>query len=830
MKNRILSLSKNPQNRALSALPQKKLLAGWVAYHVAVLAFFIIVLAVFHGQVGIDSDLFNLVPKSISMASVKKADDKMMSVTSQNVFVLVANPDFGEAKRVAEKVYSRLEGSSNFESVSLYSDVGSMTEITDFLYEHRWNLLDEKTADEILKSDEAAADFAMNALAQAYSGFTMLPLDNIESDPFLLTEYNLQNYLGAVQNAGTAMSVKDGVLASQFEGKWYVMIRGILSAKGAKLASKNNAITEIYAACEAAGKDNAAETTSGETSFVYSGTPFHSHESSNSASREISIIATVSMLVVIILLIFIFRSVKPLLFSVGAILLSVGISVIATLAVFHKMHVITLVFGTSLIGSCIDYSLHFFTHWAGNKNLKNGQEIRNHIFSGLLMAIISTGICFAILLFAPFSILKQMSLFCLVGLVSSFLTTVAVYPYIKLPASRGNVRFTAGFAKLVSVLEQKWVGRSVISFLFIISILLIAVFHKNIKVKNDLLTLYDMEGRLLEDEITASKVIQYTPGGWYIISGNSEEDSLQNEEKLRKDFEEVTDGKIGYVSTTNFVPSKLVQKKSQAAYEKLLGLAENQFEGLGYDSNEAVLISEKLKNDFNDSRNNYVSFEEGNVPEFIKSAISSAWLGEIDGKYYTVMLPTKVADYTTYRSLVEDNKDAFFISKSQDISADLDSLTIMVLKFFIVAYVLMFIMLKFFYSWKQALKIISVPFLIILVVVAVFAAFKINLEFFSVTGLILVFGLGLDYIIYMMENEKKKNEVSEVTDNTKVLEPFATLVSFVTTIISFGALALSSFKPVHLIGLSIFIGLATAYISSFFYGRIGSTNNKGGEQ
>ena len=134
----------------------------------------------------------------------------------------------------------------------------------------------------------------------------------------------------------------------------------------------------------------------------------------------------------------------------------------------------------------------------------------------------------------------------------------------------------------------------------------------------------------------------------------------------------------------------------------------------------------------------------------------------------------------------------------------------MILKFFVVAYILMFIMLRFFYSWKQALKIISVPLLLILVVVAVFAAAKIDMEFFSVTGLILVFGLGLDYIIYMMENEKKNNSI---------LEPFATMVSFVTTIISFGALALSSFKPVHLIGLSISIGLATDYISSFFYGR-----------
>ena len=811
MKKRTLVL-----NDSIKNLSQKKLLGAWIIYHAAVLLFFIISLIIFRGQTGIDSDLFNLVPKSISLESVKKADEKMMSVTSQNVFVLVADKDFAQAKHVAEEVYAGLKDSKNFESISLYNDVSSMGEITDFLYQYRSYLIDEKTADAILADDEGVQNFALEALSKAYGGFTMLPLDNIDTDPFLLTEYNLQNYLAAVQNAGTAMSVKDGVLASEYEGEWYVMIRGILSRSGAKLASKNNAITEIYKVC-----DNFPD-----AHFVFSGTPFHSHESSNSASREISIIATVSMLAVIILLIFIFRSVRPLVFSVGSILISIGVAVLATLAAFHKMHVITLVFGTSLIGSCIDYSLHFFTHWAANKELKSSIEIRNHIFSGLLMAIISTGICFAILLFAPFTILKQMSFFCLTGLVSSFLTTVAVYPYIKLPAKRGNVRFTKVFEKAVARMEQKWVGRAVIISLFAFAILSIAIFHKNVNIKNNLLTLYDMKGRLLQDEITASQVIQYTPGGWYIVSGETEEEALENEEKLRRDFEAVTNGQVGYVSTSSFVPSKEVQKKSRMAYIKLMELAEEQLINLGFDEEEAELLAKTeyktMPPDFS-LDTDYVSFENGNVPDFIESAISSVWLGKVDGKYFTVLLPTKVTDYANYRSLAAQDDNVYFISKSQDISADLDSLTLMIFKFFIIAYILMFIMLRFFYSWKQAFKIISVPLLIILVVVAVFAISKINMEFFSVTGLILVFGLGLDYIIYMMENEKKAKAVSGPVE-TSVLEPFATMVSFVTTIISFGALALSSFKPVHLIGLSIFIGLATAYVSSFFYGRLGQND------
>ncbi len=809
MKNRTLLLSDS-----FKKLSQKKLLGVWTVYHSLILIFFLISLIVFRGKIGIDSDLFNLVPKSISVASVKKADEKMMSVTAQNVFVLVANEDFSEAKKIAEKIYDSIKDSKNFQSVSLYNDVSAMGEITDFLYQYRSYLIDEKTADMILASDEGAQDFALEALSKAYGGFTMLPLDNIDTDPYLLTEYHLQNYLASVQNAGTAMSVKDGVLASKFEGKWYVMIRGILSNSGTKLASKNNAITEIYKACDACASDG--------TDFVYSGTPFHSHESSNAASREISMIATVSMLAVIILLIFIFRSVRPLIFSVGSILISLGVSVIATLAVFHKMHVITLVFGTSLIGSCIDYSLHYFTHWAANKELKSGIEIRNHIFSGLLMAIISTGICFAILLFAPFNILKQMSFFCLTGLISSFLTTVAVYPYITLPVQRGNVRFTKGFEKTISLLERKWVGRSVIIVLFAFAILTITILHKNVKIKNNLLTLYDMKGRLLQDEITASKVIQYTPGGWYIVSGETEDEVLMNEEKLRREFEAVTNGEVGYVSTSNFVPSIEVQKKSRKAYQKLMKSVATQLQALGFDDVENFDALMFLMNDYEITKNKYVSFENGSVPAFVESAISSAWLGKVDGKYYSVLLPTKVIDYTTYRSLVENDPNVYFISKSQDISADLDSLTAMILKFFIAAYILMFIMLRFFYSWKQSFKIISVPLLIILVVVAVFALCKIDMEFFSVTGLILVFGLGLDYIIYMMENEKQvvaECNRSGNIETTSILEPFATMVSFVTTIISFGALALSSFKPVHLIGLSIFIGLATAYISSFFYGR-----------
>lgn len=805
MKNRTLLLNK---------LSQKKLLITWIIYHAGILAAFLAVLLINPKKIKIDSDLFNMIPKSLSMESIKKADEKMTSVTGQNVFILVANEDFSKAKSTAETVYNELKkitgtmGTALFDSVSLYNDVGSLSETTDFLYKYRWNLLDEATIEE-LNRDGGAENFAMNALAQAYSGFTMLPLDNLETDPFMLTEHNLQSYLSALQKSGTAMTVTDGVLASEKDGIWYVMIRGVLNKKGSALASKKNGITEIYRICGENEKDG--------TRFIYSGTPYHSHKSSTSAAKEISLIATISMLVVILMLFLVFRSPKPLFYSVGSILISILIAFVSTLAVFKRMHIITLVFGTSLIGSCIDYSLHYFAHWAGNEDLKTGEEIRNHLLPGLTMAIVSTGICFAILLFAPFTLLKQMSLFCLTGLISSYLTTVAVYPYLKLPEGERKLRYVNGFGSVVQKLQNKTVGRAVILALFVFAIGTVALCRKNVKIQNNILSLYKMQGKILNDEIEAAQIIQYSPSGWYIVEGETEEELLCNEEKIRRDFEKFTveelGYELGYISSSLFIPSVEMQKKSREACKKLLELADLQFESLGFESEYA----KALREDFERSEGDYVSFANGNIPEYLESAISTVWLGEIDGRYYSVLLPHRVDSYEAFKAFADEQGSEIihFISKSADVSKDLDRLTVMVLKFFAAAYVLMFIMLKFFYNWKSVLKIISVPLLIILVTVAVFAAVGINMEFFSVTGLILVFGLGLDYIIYMMENEKMGD------GDKKILEPFATMLSFATTVLSFGVLALSSFQPVHLIGLSIFLGLTTAYVSSFFYGRGG---------
>ncbi|MBR7064162.1 MAG: hypothetical protein IKI31_03320, partial [Treponema sp.] len=208
-------------------LPQNKTFAiVWLVFHLVVIlpAFFLIGTS---RTLNVDADLFNMLPKPDIGKAMGLADEKLTETTGQNVFVLVSHKDFDNAKAVAENVYAALKDSTRFKSISLYSDSSMIGDVTDFIHEYRYNLLDDPTMS-LLFSDGGAELFSDNALAKAYSAFMFSSLETLEEDPFMLGEHTLTNYLATLQNSGTAMAPKDGVLATQHNDVWYVMIRAIL--------------------------------------------------------------------------------------------------------------------------------------------------------------------------------------------------------------------------------------------------------------------------------------------------------------------------------------------------------------------------------------------------------------------------------------------------------------------------------------------------------------------------------------------------------------------------------------------------------------------------
>jgi predicted exporter len=200
------------------------------------------------------------------------------------------------------------------------------------------------------------------------------------------------------------------------------------------------------------------------------------------------------------------------------------------------------------------------------------------------------------------------------------------------------------------------------------------------------------------------------------------------------------------------------------------------------------------------------------IPPYLKRIVSNLWLGEVDGTYYSCVLPLHARDETIFRSIAHDmsarGKDeaartaVLFVNKVKDIGVTLDSLTKLMLILLSAAYLIILILIKTSHRWKDTLKIGIAPLLLILVTLTVLAALDIPIGFFSAVGLILVFGLGLDYMFYITDNAASP------------LTILAIILSFATTALSFGALSLSTFMPVHIFGLTVFSGLSAAFVCS----------------
>jgi len=770
----------------------------WLIFHITIPL--LLLLSVFvSGPVRVNTMLFDMLPRSSQSRAVMEADKNLGKKSGRELIILAAAPDFEDAKKGAEMLCANFKNSPDLENISLYFDSAVMEEFSRYLYDYRYVSAGKKTLE--LLENGGAEEIAQDALASAFGAINFIPLTNIESDPFLLAERRMGEFLSSSLLGGGALGIKEDVITAQKDGIWYVLLRLTLAPEAASLRAGQNAVGKIYTAAPEIKKSVPG------LEFYFSGIPFHSYESSSGAQREISLISTVSIIIILILFLYAFRSLLPVFFSIIAVGISLIIAAAAALLVFREIHIITFVFGTTLIGTCVDYSAHFFVQWKGNPSLKTGSEIRSSISKSVIMSFISTEICFCVFLFAPFPILKQFAVFSMAGLISSFLTCFCIYPRLKIPEhdKRQFQLFESGiFLRLKNLSLPRAVRPALAAALFLAAALLLVFNFSSVKIENNLSSLYTMSAGLMESEKRAAQVLDYGSSGWYfIVAGSSPQETLENEEKLVTRLEEeITNGNLGsLLGTSVFVPSIKKQKETYNAMKALLPLVPAQFENMGFPQSYA----QNFENEFASAR--YCLPTDANLPSI--AGISKLWIGASGEQYYSCVLPIKptdgasLSDAAIFRTIAEELDSVYFMNKAKDIGRDLDTLTKTMLLFFFAAYLVISVVVFVAYPRRDSVKICAIPILLVLSALAVLALNKIPLGFFSVAALVLVFGLGLDYIFYMIG--KKHSEEIRLTS-------LAVVLSFLTTLLSFGALVLSSFTPTHIFGLTVSAGLGAAFI------------------
>ena len=310
---------------------------------------------------------------------------------------------------------------------------------------HRAGLLAPATRALLLATNyDAVARAAYRELA---TGFTA-PLVSVRDDPFLLTT----GYLMSFQSRETAgWTLRDGLPSLERGDRAYVLLTYDLgSLPPVRLIP---VVHELIAAVRQAEGRVFPGSEARVLKLYCSGAPFHTVLATESSKREINLLSTVSLVLVFALGFVLFRGVRflpPLLFALAAAFLT---ATAAVFAAFGRPHLLTFVFGTSLIGLSVDYSYHYCVALREvGAAVREGTECGmqdagsrmffalRRIFRSLAFSLLTTVACFVPLLFSGVSVLRQMALFTIVGLVTVFAVVTLLYPLFgpRLGGSQGR--------------------------------------------------------------------------------------------------------------------------------------------------------------------------------------------------------------------------------------------------------------------------------------------------------------------------------------------------------------------------------------------------------
>ena len=760
-----------------------------------------------------DSDLYSILPDSNEIKNVSEAEKELSSRTVRNITVLVGHEDFEVARSAAVALDSVFKDDSSFEETRLFVNEKSMAETREFFFNHRYTLQGRNIREILSKGDFET--LKNRALQKIYGSFSNANLNHLDEDPFLLGDAAFENFVQNSPMSLSRFSLRDSVLYAVDSGVTYVMWNAKLSENVPSMASDGHVIAKMNRVLDS------LKLAKPGLVVAKSGVPFHSYESSDRAKSEIAWISGVSIVLILLLLLYVFCSAIPIVATLSTIAIAIFTALAFTWYVFGNIHVFTLVFGTSIIGVSIDYAVHFFVHWKAGM-----QNVRSSIIKGLLLGFLTTELSYIALTFAEFSLLRQMAVFSIVGLLSSFLTITLLFHAVfenAMASGEGIVaksvpanlptQFPKVFLDAYSKFS-KW-GTRLMLVLFIAALL---PGLKLLNIHTDIGNFYTMNDEIKASETLTSKLNNLgVASTYFIVEGNDGIEVLENEEQLTERLANAEkEGLVkAYLATSNIIPSESNQQKTYSDFRKIIygntGILKVMLEKPGsyLTSNARDYLTEiGVENDsaIIASFNSNVWLNTwDSLPQSLNSLLQMLWLGRVGDKYYSAVLPLHVSDKFDAQKIAEGLPGVHVVNKKHNINNALTKISQVSLKLVGFAYVVVFFILIIVYKFKDAVRIIRAPVSASLFAASVFGYAGIEFNFFAIVGVILTLGIGIDYALFFKEGGRQN-----------LTTTLAIMLSAMTTIISFGSLACSAFVPIHTFGLAVLLGISCCFLISPF--------------
>jgi len=741
-------------------------------------------------QLKIETDILALLPTDNSTVGANAAVSKFSQALAGKLILLVGAPELAPAKSAARVFAASLRNSSAFSQVTLEQG-GLTTAMLDLYQAHRAYLL--STQDFNLLSTGKTDQLQRDALRAAYTPAGLMRPVSFADDPLgLASDYLLQQVpsMGAAQLDGAVL-----VLPGQAQS--HVLITAELNGSPFASQVEAAALAAIAAAQVAAAKAIAPT----KLDFVMSGTLQHANAARERATTELNAFGSIETLAVMALLITVFSALRPLALGALTMALAFVAGLCATHFVFGTVHVLALVFGSSLIGGVIDYSIHFFAdRFRGDPNWTPAVAVE-HVGGAILLGLTTTLLGYAVLLVVPFPGLRQIALFCVAGLAVGCLSVLCAYPVLyRVPKKTAAWGPRIGERLTHAVTHWQWTPPRIA----ITAVLLFAALLGLIKVKlqDDVRALQSSPPQLIAAEQRVAALLKAgIESRYFLVQANTEQTLLESEVQLTQSLDNLkAQGLLNnYTALTHSLPSLRQQQANHDVLNTHVlaanGALPQLLHQLGFASRDVAA--------------RVAAFATSSTPltptEWLQSEASQPyrdlWLGNLHGRYSSIVSLAGVKDVAALRKVATNVPNVRLIDQVNAVSEVLRSYRRAMSWLLCVVYAVAWFMLSFKFGWREAPMLLVPSALASAVTLGVFGWLGVPVNLFTLLALWLVLGLGVDYGIFLRHGHTAlPTAVLSVT------------LSAITTLLAFGLLAFSATPFIRSIGLTLLCAISLSWL------------------
>lgn len=751
---------------------------------VSVLAGLLLVQQITRGLV-LETDLQALFPRDSDSHLINRANDRLMEEFGDQLLLAVSADEREQALHAASILQQAIVD-SGFMQLQQDEQFQSVAEQQSLLQAHRFMLLTEKQQALLENNNEQAL---LQRAQAALFGFSASAVLSPAQDPMAL----FGDYVQRLQPYIPGEIVDDRLLINA-DGKVLVIISAALQGDAFNLAIHEqleawlaNLRTTFAADAQVAG-----------VTLLTSGAVFHAAQASADAQREVTIISVGSTLGILLLFLVSFRRIKPLLFSFASVFYGSAVALAINHWLFGQLHLMTLVFGASLLGVAIDYALHYLCKQQHLSLLPAGiqrDSVLQHLLPALALGLLTSLLGYSCLLQADLPGLRQIAGFSLIGLAASWLFVVSIFPLVfrtALPQPLPVVQRVANWPWMgLPALRKKywWYIGTVATVFLVVSL-------SQLRIGSDLRVLYQPSPALLQSERVLQQSLQgFAPNQYFLLRGATPEALLQKEEQFRREYLDplvTSEAMQDYAAVSRMVPSQQQQQRAyqlQASLYGEQGLAGEFMQRAGF----GTAAVEDLQRAYQVAHDQWLE-----VPAWLAVARPDQrllWLGQVDGAYASLIALRGIADVQSLAAAAQQIDGVMWVDRVAEMSHVLKHLQHSAMALLGLAYLAVAGLMWLSFRRLQALLLVLVPLASTAFTMAILTAAGVTINVFHVFGCYLILGLGMDYSIFPYYSRVNHAYCRR-----------AILLSVLTSGFSFGLLAVSSTPMVSAFGITLLLG------------------------